>query len=288
MKHLQTAFSHIRRAPYQTLAAVLTMSLTAFMASIFVILAFASVVLLQYFETRPQVTAFFKDEVGVSQAMTMKTKIEAIDNVREAKYVSKEEALTIYREQNQDDPLLLEMVTANILPASLEVSTENLESLREVAEILKREPGIEEVVFQEDVVTALSRWTGALRKVGAAVILFLGLISLLAVLIVISMKIALRKEEIEVLRLVGAGSFYISWPFVLEGIIYGLSGVIVGWGISYLLLLYSTPFLESFLGGIPLLPISPLMMLTILGGEMMVGILLGALGSLVAVKRYLR
>lgn len=288
MKHLRTAFSHIRRAPYQTLAAVLTMSLTAFMASIFVILAFASVVLLQYFETRPQVTAFFKDEVGVSQAMTMKTKIEAIDNVREAKYVSKEEALTIYREQNQDDPLLLEMVTANILPASLEVSTENLESLREVAEILKREPGIEEVVFQEDVVTALSRWTGALRKVGAAVILFLGLISLLAVLIVISMKIALRKEEIEVLRLVGAGSFYISWPFVLEGIIYGILGVIIGWGISYLLLLYSTPFLESFLAGIPLLPISPLLMLTILGGEISVGILLGALGSLVAVKRYLR
>jgi len=288
MRHLKTAFSHIRRSPYQALAAVLTMSLTSLVASIFVLLTLGSMALLRYFETRPQVTAFLKDEMGVEQAMGLKSKIEAIEDVREVKYVSKEEALSIYREQNKDDPLLLEMVTANILPASLEVSTNNLESLKKVAEVLKSEKGVEEVVFQEDVIGALSQWTGAVRKIGAGMIFFLGSVSLLVVLIIISMKIALRKEEIEVLRLVGAGSFYVSWPFILEGIIYGVLGAILGWGVSYLLLLYFTPFLESFLTGIPLLPVSPLVMLTVLGGEILVGSLLGAGGSLLAVKRYLK
>ena len=288
MKHLRTAFSHIRRAPYQALAAILTMSLTAFVASIFVLLALGSVTLLNYFETRPQVTAFLKDEVDVNQAVELRKEIGKIEAVREAKYVSKEEALSIYREQNKNDPLLLEMVTANILPASLEVSTNNLESLHQVANVLKSQSGVEEVVFQEDVVKVLSQWTEALRKIGAGVILFLGLVSLLAILVVISMKIALRKEEIEVLRLVGAGSLYVGWPFVLEGIVYGVLGSILGWGACWLFLIYLMPFLESFLAGIPLLPVPPLAMLMILGGEVLVAISLGAGGSLLAVKRYLK
>ena len=240
---MRTAFSHIRRAPYQALAAILTMSLTAFVASIFVLLALGSVTLLNYFETRPQVTAFLKDEVDVNQAVELRKEIGKIEAVREAKYVSKEEALSIYREQNKNDPLLLEMVTANILPASLEVSTNNLESLHQVANVLKSQSGVEEVVFQEDVVKVLSQWTEALRKIGAGVILFLGLVSLLAILVVISMKIALRKEEIEVLRLVGAGSLYVGWPFVLEGIVYGVLGSILGWGACWLFFIYLMPFL---------------------------------------------
>jgi len=288
MKHLKRAFSHIRRSPYQALAAILTLSLTAFMASILVLLALGSTALLHFFETRPQVTAFLKDEMGVSSAMEIKARLEKLENVKEVKYVSKEEALSLYREQNKNDPLLLEMVTANILPASLEVSAYNLEALKKVAEILKSEKGVEEVVFQEDVVNALARWTAAIRKVGVGIILFLTAVSLLVILVIITMKIALRKEEIEVLRISGAGSFYISWPFILEGIIYGIFGAILGWGSFYLLLRWVNPFLTSFLAGTPLLPISPSVLLLILGGEILGGGLLGALGSLVAVKRYLK
>ena len=285
---LRTTWTHIRRSPYQSLVAILIMSLTFFIISVFVLLISGSQVILNYFETRPQVTAFFEDQVAPDQIDLLKAKLMETEKIKEIKYVSKEEALAIYREQNKDDPLLLEMVTANILPASLEVSTINISYLGEIAEILRQEEGVEEVIFQEDVVKSLHNWTTNLRLVGLGIASVFSLTALLTILIVISMKVALRKDEIEIMGLIGASRGFIRAPFVIEGIFYGIFGVVIAWGASYLLLLYATPFLVDFLTGIPILPVSALFMLTVLGGELVLGIIIGTLGSLIAVKRYLK
>jgi len=278
----------MRRSPYQALAATLIMFLTFFLATVFVLTAGGFQVVLRYFETRPQVTAFLKDETTLEQVDTIKARLAQTGKVKEVKYISKEEALVIYREQNKNDPLLLEMVTANILPASLEVATKDIAFLPEVAQILKSEPGVEEVVFQEDVVRALHNWTSTLRKIGIGLIGALGLVSLLIILVIIGMKITLRKEEIEILQLIGASPWYIRAPFVFEGMFYGIVGAITAWGISYLLLLYATPFIVKFLSGIPILPVPILFMLSLLGIEILSGIVIGSLGSLLAVRRYLK
>ena len=215
-------------------------------------------------------------------------KIKGLENVREVKYVSKEEALAIYREENKNDPLLLEMVTANILPASLEISTTSLSSLETVAQSLRNQKGVEEVVFQEDIVKTLSNLTTAIKKSGVVLLSFLSLVSVLIILIIIGMKISLRREEIEILGLIGATRPYISWPFILEGMAYGALGALTGWLAGYGLLIYTTPFLASFLSGIPVLPISPAVMFGILGGEILVGLLLGTAGSFFAVRHYFR
>lgn len=288
MKHFKTTWQHIRRTPYQALSAILVMSLTFFIASVFVLTALGSEAILRFFETRPQVTAFLKDEIKPDQVEALKAKLSATGKVAQIKYVSKEEALSIYREQNKNDPLLLEMVTANILPASLEVSTDNLSSLKEIAQILKESQGIEEVIFQEDVVASLSVWTRALRIVGVGLISFLAIVSFLMILIIIGMKIALRKDGIEILRLIGASPWYIRAPFILEGVFYGLVGAVLAWVATYVLILYATPFLVSFLEGIPLLPVSPIFMLFLLGGLVLGGVVIGAFSSLLAVRRYLR
>ncbi|MCX6726027.1 MAG: FtsX-like permease family protein [Candidatus Shapirobacteria bacterium] len=115
-----------------------------------------------------------------------------------------------------------------------------------------------------------------------------GLVSLLVILVVIGMKITLRRDEIEILQLLGASSWYIRFPFIFEGIFYGAVGAFIAWGISYLLLLYSTSFVVNFFQGIALLPVSYLFMLTVLGIEILSGIIIGSLGSLLAVKRYLK
>ena len=287
-KHLKTAWTHIRRSPYQALAAIGIMVLTFFMATIVVLLATGSQKLLTYFETRPQVTAFLKDEVKMEEADKLKEKLNQTGKVKEIKYVSKEEALEIYKEQNKADPLLLEMVTANILPASLEISTSDLSHLSEIAQLLRQEPGVEEVIFQEDVVKSLKTWTDNIRRIGLVLVSFLGLISFLIILIIIGMKVALRKEEVGTLRLIGATGGYVRIPFVLEGIFYGGLGAFLGWGIAFLLLLYSTPLLVEFLAGIPLLPVPLLFVFGLLGIEILIGILIGSLGSILAVKKYLK
>lgn len=287
-RHLKTTWTHIRRSPYKALAAVGIMTLSFFIASVFVLTATGLQTILHYFETRPQVTAFFKDEITTEQAEGLKVKLAKTGKIKDVTYISKEEALEIYREQNKDDPLLLEMVTAKILPASLEVSTVDLSYLKEIAQILQEEPGVEEVIFQEDIVQSLHRWTSALRKVGMVLIGALGLVSFLIILIIIGMKVALHREEIEILQLLGASSWYIRAPFVLEGVFYGLVGAFLGWGISYLCLLYSTLFLVDFLAGMPIFPIPIFFMLLILGVELLAGVLIGIFGSLLAVKRYLK
>lgn len=287
MGKLKTTWQHIRRSPYQSLVAIMIMTLTLFAASLFLIVAFGSQKILRYFESRPQVTAFFKDEAKSEQVEALKQKLSATTKVTSLKYVSKEEALAIYREQNKDDPLLLEMVTANILPASLEVSATEAKYLSQLNEILKQDSSVEEVVFQKDVVDTLISWTNAIRKAGGVLVGFLTIVSLLIILMVIGMKISLKKEEIEIMKLVGASHWYIRWPFILEGAIYGAIGAIIAWGISYLFLLYATPLLVSFLAGIPLLPVSPIFMFELLGGLFLGGVLVGGFGSLLAVWRYL-
>jgi len=287
-EHLKTTWTHIRRSPYQTLAAIGIMTLTFFLSTLIILVAAGSQALLHYFETRPQVTAFFKDEVKMDEVEKLKEKLNQTGKIKSLKYVSKEEALEIYKEQNKSDPLLLEMVTANILPASLEVSTTDITYLGEIAQILRQEPGVEEVVFQEDVVGALKNWTDTIRKIGLALIGFLGVVSFLVVLVIIGMKVALRKKEVEILQLIGATNWFIRAPFVFEGIFYGIAGAILGWGAGILLLMYSTPFLVEFLAGIPILPVPLVFILAMLGGEVLVGMIIGTLGSLLAVKRYLK
>ncbi len=285
---LKTTWTHIRRSPYQASAAIGIMFLTFFLASVTVLVAAGSQMLLQYFETRPQVTAFFKDDVKADEIEILKQKLTQTGKVNSTKFVSKEEALAIYREQNKNDPLLLEMVTANILPASLEVSTTDINFLGEIAQTLRDESVVEEVIFQEEVVKSLKNWTDTLREIGLVLIGFLVFISTLIVLIIVSMKVALRKEEVEILRLIGATNWYIRAPFIFEGIFYGMVGAILGWGAAFLLLLYATPFLVNFLAGIPLLPVPIVFMLIILGIELLAGIFIGSFGSFLAVKRYLK
>jgi cell division transport system permease protein len=243
---------------------------------------------LRYFETRPQVTVFFQDEASLEQIMQLKDKLENQQGVSQIVFISKEEALEIYKEQNKDEPLLLEMVTAEILPASLEISATDVSYLSQIAEIVSSEDGVEEVIFQEDIIKALTSWTRSIRVAGIALLSFLAATAMLIILIIIGLKISARKVEIEILKLLGATNWYIIGPFIVEGVFYGTVGAFLAWGASYILLLYSTPFLISFLGDIPLFPVPFLFMAGLLVGMLLLSTLIGSIASLLAVKRFLR
>lgn len=288
MNSLKIALQHVKRSPYQAVAAVLVMTLTFFVASLVFLLGVGSSIVLRYFESRPQITAFFKDGVDLNLE-ELKAKLQATGKVSSMRYISKEEALEIYKEQNKNDPILLEMVTADILPASLEVSAVDAKDLSLFDEILRKEPTVEDVIYQKDVVESLISWTNAIRIIGLVLFFFLALVSLSIILTITGIRIALRREEIEVLRLVGASFGYIRAPFLIEGVIYGVLGGFIAWLISFILLLYATPFLSSLLSGLPLvLPPSFLFTLLFLLGVTFSGGCLGLVGSYLAVRRYLK
>ncbi len=297
MRTFSTAWKHMRRSPYQTLAAILTMFLTLLLAGIFFLTTAASAIILQYFEGKPQITVFFVEKAGKNEADALTQTITATGKVASTKFVSKEDALAIYREQNKNDPLLLEMVTADILPASLEISAIDPKYFAELEPIIKQAEGVEEVVYQKDVVDTLLSWTNAIRLIGAALATFLAIEAILTTMTVISMKIALKKEEIEILRLVGASPWYIRLPFVIEGGLYGASGAFISWLCITGVVFWIRPFLLAFLGTIPTInliltnPWSSVFLLSSFGfllGLTAIGFLLGSVGSWVATNRYLK
>ncbi|MDO8461069.1 MAG: permease-like cell division protein FtsX [bacterium] len=264
------------------------MTLTFFVISVFTFVVLGSARVISYFESRPQVTAFFKDEAKRENIDALKEQIVATGKVSDTRFVSKEEALKIYQEQNKDDPLLLELVTADILPASLEISTLKIEDLAGISETLKDSALVQEVIFQKDVVSTLTSWTTALRRIGIGLISAFALVSTFIMITIIGIRISQKKDEIEIMRLLGATKWYIRWPFIFEGIVYGITGAFFGWLVSIALLLYASPFLSVFLKGIPLFPVPVLVMGQILGAELIIAIFLGMFSSWLAVLRYLK
>ena len=279
---------NIRRTPFQALAAVMIMFLTFLALLTFIILATGSQQALKYFESKPQVIAFFKEGTTNQDIQAIENALKQESRVSKTKYISKEEALAIYKEKNKKDPTLLELVTANILPASLEISTKNPEDLTPIADILKKEPVVSEIIVPEDVVQTLTSITTIIRIVGLSVVGFLLAFSTLVIVMIIGFKIRLRRNEIEIMRLLGASSSFIRNPFVFEGIFYGVSGAFSAWIISYLLLWYFTPFLQGYLGEVQILPVNPIFLLALLGSSLIIACLVGGLGSFSAVRRYLR
>lgn len=287
--YLKFVQKNIRRTPYQALAASMVMFLTFLTLSLFLILALGSEKILRFYESKPQAIAFFKDGTTNQDIEAIKNALNQTGTITNFKYVSKEEALEIYRDRNKNNPTLLELVTANILPASLEISTLAPDDLKIVAEIVKKEPVVEDVVFPEDVVAALSQTTRTIRVVGGGVVGFLITFSTLIIIMIIGFKIRLKRQEIEIVKLLGASTWFIRLPFVLEGIFYALVGAFVGWLGSIITLWYFEPLLENNLGEVAgqLLPIPYLSLLELLAVELVIAGVVGGLGSLAAVRRYL-
>ena len=288
MKFFNTAWRNIRRSPYQALAAILIMTLTFLVISFFVFLLVGSSKIVNFFESKPQVTAFFKNEASQADVNLLENELSQTKKVVSIKFVSKQQALAIYKEQNKNDPLLLELVTADVLPSSFEISAVKLEDLSSISDMLQKAPIVSEVIYQKDVVSALTNWTNAIRKIGIALVVLLSLVSVFIMVTIIGIKISRKKEDIEIMRLIGATSWYIRWPFIIEGVFYGIFGAIIGWAIATATLLYATTFLESFLKGIPVLPVPLIDFFILLGLELVLACLLGIISSFLAVFRYLK
>lgn len=294
-------WKRIRRSPYQAVGSIFTIFITIFVMLLFFLIATGSSTLLSYLESKPQLTVFFKDEKDQGSVDRLIDRLKSTGKISTVNFISKEKALAIYREQNKNDPLLLEMVTADILPSSLEVSATSPQHLSSLADIMRDEPGIDEVVYQKDEIETLIAWTSIARKIGLIFIVFLIISTLFIILTSISMKIALKREEIEILKLVGATPWYIKRPFVREGLVYGLIGGNIAWLVNLLILLYLTPYLNSFLVGLPALSLlrlgtvsvdvwPPNVYLFILMWVMVTlfGLGMGFLGSILATARFLK
>lgn len=286
-RSFQEAFTHMRRTPYQAVGAILVMFITFFVAYTFSFLLYGSEIIIQYFETRPQVTAFFKQDTQDQQVKAIEEDMQAKPYVAKVKVITKTDALSIYKQESKQDPLMLELITADILPASIEVSGKDILSLQKIEQDLKQySESIDEIVYQKTMVDKIALWTRTLRMIGIGVVGVLTLTSMVVMVIIISMKVAMKKNEINIMRLLGATSWYIHAPFMIEAILYGFFGSMLAWGMVVLGLLYSTPWIIDFFGEIPVYPIPWQMYLIQCAAGVGISALLGVVSTSLALKRF--
>ncbi len=245
----------LRRTPYQTFAALSILFFTLLMSGlIFISLSFIQG-LLGYVETRPRVIVYFQIKAEEKEIFAVRDKLEASGKTKEITYVSKTEAYNIYKELTKNDPLLLEMTSADILPASLEIDAKEPAFLPQIAEMLANEPGVDEVQFQKDIVDNLLRLTSNIRQISLIFFGYLLFVSIIVLTITTSFKIALKKDEISLLKLLGASNDYIRKPFIQESIFLGLMATAGANIILVGLLVTLNSILSGYLSGIPTLTV---------------------------------
>ncbi|BCX14681.1 MAG: cell division protein FtsX [Patescibacteria group bacterium] len=296
--HFKTAIRNIIRSPFQAFAAVFVLAITFFIVSILVALLYSSSQVLHYFETRPQVIAFLKSDVSAGDIYNLQQKLSSDTRVKEVRYVSKEDALKIYKEATSETPLLAELVSPTAFPASLELSLVKLDYAQELISELKQEKLVDQVGFTANLggeatlnntINRLKSIVNYLRLGGGIFTAFLAVTSLMVLLVVISMRLMARKQEVDILNLIGATPLFVASPVILEAFIYVLVGVFIGWLLAFVLVLYFAPSLISYFGQIEILPKDTFtlfkMSLLVLFAEWLAGFVLAFLGSFLAISR---
>jgi cell division transport system permease protein len=298
---INSALKNIRRSPYQALSAIFVLSLNLYVIAIFILVSLVAQFILTHFETRPQVIAYLKDDAPTNEINELVGIITSTGEVKDIKYVSKEEALKIYRQSVGNDPLLLGTVTdlgevtADILPSSLEISAKNSQSFENIVKILENSKivsatpqGQKEIDFPKDIINELTRWTTAIRTGGLILILALTITSIITIGTIISLKISTRRLEINTMKLIGARDSFILKPFIWETVIYSLTASVFGWIATFITLLYSTPFLAGRLNGIINFPIPITTYLFIYLVILAFSLILGLFSGIFASIRFLR
>lgn len=245
---MKDIFISIRRTPYQSLSAFLVLFFTLFLSTAILFSISLLYGFLGYVETRPQVTVYFKTQITKDSVLKVRDTLIASGKILSIKYISKEDAFKIYKDLNKNNPLLLAMISSEIFPASLEIYAKKPAYLVEIADFLKKQVGVDEVNFQKIIIDRLLAITNIIRQASLVFFGFLIFITVIILSTIIHFKVALKKDEIELVRLLGASKFYIKKPFLLEAVIFGIISATFAFLIFIgILLLFLNPLLSSYL-----------------------------------------
>lgn len=277
-----------------TASNLVVMTLTFLVFGLFILIEVFSQTLLDKLEKEATVTVFFKDDFGESKILDLKAKMEMDDRVFSVKYVSKDDAFAIFRELNKDEPLLLESVTANVLPASLEVKADDVGLLGSLSEEYSKLEGVEGVKYFKDIIERFNQWRTGL-SIGVGIVLAILLfVSFSIVVSTVRTAISLRGTEYEILKLVGATDDFVKKPLIYQGVLYG--------GVSAFIasIFYAVVLMGADIGGVfKSIELSqvvlfsnfalPIWMFSLVLVALLTvsGVILGHLSSLSAVKKYL-
>ncbi len=287
---LRKALENLRINPFLSLVTLSTIAISMLILGLFTLIYLNVQQFLNQWGDELQVTAYLEETFSRDQAEELRRKVANWPEVGKITYISKPQALARFRSQLREYAGILEGLNENPLPASLELKLRPQLSrggnIEEFTTRLERLPGVVEVQYGKRWVAKLRIFVDVIKLVGITV----GGLLLLATIFVISNTVKLtfysRQEELEIMRLVGATDLFIKAPFLIEGLLHGFGGALLAAGglLLLMLLVFSHLHLPLRLTLVP----GSLPSIQLLAGFLGLGLLLGVLGSIVSLRRFLR
>lgn len=248
-------------------------------------------------KARMDISLYFKSEATESEIFTVKDQITALPNVKNVLYVSKDKALEKFRSQNQDKQEViaaLRELGQNPLSPSLTITPEDVSQTEVLIESLKRinSDAIESRDFSDNslILEKINRITKRVEEVGLLLISIFVLTSLLVVYNAVRVAIYTHRQEIEIMRLVGASNYFIYLPYLASAVIYTIVSLLLIIIVFYPFLSLLQPYLEAFFAGynINILAYFLEKFFLIFGWQFLVILFINVAASLFAVRKYAR
>ncbi len=285
---LQEVWRSLRRNNWMTFASVGTVAVSLFVLGVFLILVMNMNRMAGMLESQVQISVYLQDGLKEGRREMLQDEIEHMQGIESVKFVDRDEAKTRLAERLGDQQYLLDALgDKNPLPDAFEVTVKQPDMVETAAKSISQFEGVEEAKYGQDVVEHLFDITRLMRVFGLLLMVLLAGATLFIISNTIRLTVFARRKEIAIMKYVGATDWFIRWPFLLEGIVMGCLG-----GLLAALALRSfygamTAKIYDTLAFFPLLPQYPFMNYVTIG-ILLAGMFIGAVGSGVSLKRFLK
>lgn len=283
---LGEAVSNLRRNLLLTLAAISTAGLSLFLLGGVMVGGKIIDKMLTSWEGKVELNVFLREEITPEQSKELGAAISSMPEVARVFYESKDQAFNEYKKMFEDTPAIWQNVDPNALPASYRIKLKDPKTAQAVASRLEGRPGVDEVQYGGNAVKRLLRLIGVVRTgVLIATSILLGA-AILLIANTIRLAVYARRKEIGIMKLVGATNWFIRVPFILEGMVAAAIGSVLAAGIIFAGKLL---VLDQFQRDILFLPVTvgTDVVLQVFATLLVVGLAIGAIGSTVALRRFL-
>ncbi len=278
----------LKRNGWMSFASVLTVAISLFVCGVFWLLVLNVNNAADQIESTVEIKAFLHDNVTPEQIEEIKLNITALPGVGEVIFVSRDEALDSLKERFGDENDLLDALAGeNPLPDSFTVKTKTPDDVIPVAQSMEKTNLFEKVRYGQGVVEKMFALINWVRLLGVGIMALLGLAAVVLIAITIRLTVYGRKREITIMKYVGATDWFIRWPFLLEGIFLGLIGSLAAVGTLYWAYSSLMKNISISLTFIQLVGEANLLW-EINIGLLVTGTVLGALGSVVSMRKFLK
>lgn len=283
---ISETFTNLRRNLLMTLAAITTVAVSLFLLGGVMVLSEIVNQVTGEWEGKVELNVFLREDITPEQTKELQSSLTGMPEVDRVFYVTKEEAYNEYKEMFKDSPTLTENVSASIMPANFRIKLVDPNRAEPVKTRIDGRPGVDEVTFGGDAVKKLLQLTKVINTVVFTFTLILLSAAVLLIANTIRLAIYARRTEIGIMKLVGATNWFVRVPFIFEGIAEAALGALVAGAVIFAGKLFA---LDRIQDAIPFLPLTVgtddiLRVFLVLMG---VGAVIGALGSSLALRRFL-